>query len=179
MGVGTATAPIYAAHKQGYNLHVYADETRPLLQGARLTAFELQSAGVDVTLLCDNMAASLMKSGAINAVFVGADRIAANGDTANKIGTLGAAILAKRYNIPFYVCAPSSTFDRHCAFGADIPIELRAPSEVSEMWYKQPMTAAGVKIYNPSFDVTDAELITAFITDKGILTPPYISSLQA
>ncbi|MDR0818272.1 MAG: S-methyl-5-thioribose-1-phosphate isomerase [Oscillospiraceae bacterium] len=173
MGIGTATAPIYAGHKRGYGFKVYADETRPLLQGARLTAYELYSAGVDVTLLCDNMAASLMKSGKINAVFVGADRVAANGDTANKIGTLGVAVLAKLFGVPFYVCAPYSTIDAKTKTGADIVIEQREPSEVSEMWYKKPMTADGVKIYNPAFDVTDAELITAFVTEKGIVKPPY------
>jgi methylthioribose-1-phosphate isomerase len=178
MGIGTATAPLYTAQEKGYSLRVYADETRPLLQGARLTAFELKSAGVDITLLCDNMAASLMKSGKINAVFVGADRIAANGDTANKIGTLSVAILAKRFGIPVYVCAPVSTFDFNCPSGGEIPIELRAPDEVSEMWYKKPMTAPGVKIYNPAFDVTDAELITAFVTPLGLFSPAEIRALK-
>jgi len=178
MGIGTATAPIYAAYNAGYNPRVYADETRPLLQGARLTAFELQQSGVDVTLLCDNMAASLMKSGKIDAVFVGADRIAANGDTANKIGTYGVAILAKHFGVPFYVCAPISTFDFGTATGEKIPIEFRADDEVGKMWYQKPMTSEGVKIYNPAFDVTDSSLITAFVTERGVFAPSEISSLK-
>ncbi|MDR2530075.1 MAG: S-methyl-5-thioribose-1-phosphate isomerase [Oscillospiraceae bacterium] len=173
MGKGTATAPIYAAHDAGYNPRVYADETRPLMQGARLTAFELHQAGLDVTLICDNMSASLMKSGAIDAVFVGADRVAANGDAANKIGTLAVAILAKQYCVPFYVCAPYSTIDAGTPTGADIVIEQRDPTEVSHMWFSRPSTSPGVKVYNPAFDVTDAELITAFVTERGIVRGPY------
>lgn len=169
---GTATAPIYLGHEKGYHFKVYADETRPLLQGARLTAFELYSAGIDVTLLCDNMSASLMSTGAIQAVLVGCDRVAANGDTANKIGTSVVATVAKYYQIPFYVCAPTATIDFETKTGKDIVIEQRKPEEVSEMWYRKPMTAKGVKIYNPAFDVTDYQLITGFITEKGIVTSP-------
>ncbi|MCR5671084.1 MAG: S-methyl-5-thioribose-1-phosphate isomerase [Butyrivibrio sp.] len=170
---GTATAPMYLAHEKGMNIRVYCDETRPLLQGARLTAFELHSAGIDTTLLCDNMSASLMKSGAINAIFVGCDRVAANGDAANKIGTSVVATVAKRYGIPFYVCAPTSTIDINTKTGDDINIEQRKPEEVTDMWYKEPMAPAGVKVYNPAFDVTDNELITGIITEHGILRAPY------
>lgn len=169
---GTATAPIYLGQEQGYGFRVYADETRPLLQGARLTAFELYSAGVDVTLLCDNMSASLMQQGKIQAVLVGCDRVAANGDTANKIGTAVVAAVAKQYQVPFYVCAPTSTIDFATPTGAEIVIEQRKPEEVSHMWYTNPMTAEGVKIYNPAFDVTDHELITGFITEKGVVKRP-------
>lgn len=165
---GTATAPIYLGLEKNYNLHVYADETRPLLQGARLTAYELYSAGVDVTLICDNMCGSVMSQGLVQAVFVGCDRVAANGDTANKIGTSVVAAVAKQYNIPFYVCAPTSTIDFSTPTGQEIIIEERNPKEVSEMWYRQPMTVEGIKIYNPAFDITDHSLITAFITEKGI-----------
>ncbi len=169
---GTATAPLYLGQEQGYHFRVFADETRPLLQGARLTAFELYSAGIDVTLLCDNMAASLMANGKIQAILVGCDRVAANGDTANKIGTSMLAILAKHYGIPFYVCAPTSTIDLATPDGSRIVIEQRKADEVSKMWYKEPMTAGGVKIYNPAFDVTEHSLITAFITEKGIIHSP-------
>lgn len=169
---GTATAPIYLGHERGYGFHVYADETRPLLQGARLTAFELQAAGIDVTLLCDNMSASLMQQGLVQAVLVGCDRVAANGDTANKIGTAVVAAVAKQYNVPFYVCAPTSTIDFATPAGKDIVIEQRKPEEVSHMWYQKPMTAEGVKIYNPAFDVTDHSLISGFITEKGIVRSP-------
>lgn len=169
---GTATAPIYLGQEQGYRFRVYADETRPLLQGARLTAFELYSAGVDVTLLCDNMVASLMQQGKIQAVLVGCDRVAANGDTANKIGTAVVAAVAKQYRVPFYVCAPTSTIDFDTPTGAEIVIEQRKPEEVSHMWYTAPMTAEGVKIYNPAFDVTDHELITGFITEKAVVKRP-------
>jgi methylthioribose-1-phosphate isomerase len=167
-GIGTALAPIYVGHERGYDFKAYCDETRPLLQGARLTAWELSSAGVDTTLLCDNMAASLMASGKIDAIFVGCDRCAANGDIANKIGTLSLAINAKRYGIPFYVCFPSSTVDMNCPTGADIIIEQRAPEEVTEMWYEKRMAPDGVKVYNPAFDVTPNELITAIITEEGV-----------
>ena len=169
---GTATAPIYLGQEQGYGFRVYADETRPLLQGARLTAFELYSAGVDVTLLCDNMSASLMQQGKIQTVLVGCDRVAANGDTANKIGTAVVAAVAKQYQVPFYVCAPTSTIDFATPTGAEIVIEQRKPEEVSHMWYTNPMTAEGVKIYNPAFDVTDHELITGFITERGVVKRP-------
>ncbi len=175
---GTATAPMYLAHEKGMNIRVYCDETRPLLQGARLTAFELHSAGIDTTLLCDNMSASLMKSGAINAIFVGCDRVAANGDAANKIGTSVVATVAKRYNIPFYVCAPTSTIDMNTPTGDDINIEQRKPEEITEMWYKERMAPEGVKVYNPAFDVTDNELITGIVTEYGVLRAPYAESIR-
>lgn len=169
---GTATAPIYLGHEKGYGFRVYADETRPLLQGARLTAFELHSAGIDVTLLCDNMSASLMQQGLVQAVLVGCDRVAANGDTANKIGTSVVAAVAKQYHVPFYVCAPTSTIDFSTPTGEEIVIEQRKPEEVSHMWYSKPMTADGVRIYNPAFDVTNHSLIAGFITEKGIVKTP-------
>ncbi|MCR5134670.1 MAG: S-methyl-5-thioribose-1-phosphate isomerase, partial [Clostridiales bacterium] len=157
----------------------FADETRPLLQGARLTAYELQKAGVDVTLICDNMASIVMKNGWVNACFVGCDRVAANGDAANKIGTSGVAILAKHYGIPFYVLGPSSTIDLSCASGADIPIELRDGEEIRSMHYVKPMAPEGVKCYNPAFDVTDHELIAGIVTEKGIVRPPFKENLAA
>lgn len=175
---GTATAPMYLGHEKGYNFHVYCDETRPLLQGARLTSFELSSAGIDTTLICDNMAASVMKKGLVNAVFVGCDRVAANGDAANKIGTLGVAILAKRYGIPFYVVAPSSTIDLNTPTGAEIVIEERDGNEICEMWYEKRMAPEGVKTWNPAFDVTDNELITAIVTEWGVARAPYSESLR-
>lgn len=170
---GTATAPMYLGHEKGYNFKVYCDETRPLLQGARLTAYELASAGLDVTLQCDNMVSSLMREGKINAVFVGCDRVAANGDAANKIGTSGVAIIAKHYGVPFYVCAPSSTIDMNIATGADIVIEQRKSEEVTEMWYEKRMAPNDINVYNPAFDVTDNELITAIVTEKGIVKAPF------
>ena len=170
---GTATAPIYLGQERGYGLRVFADETRPLLQGGRLTAYELLSSGVDVTLICDNMASAVMKNGWVNAVFVGCDRVAANGDTANKIGTSGVAILAAHYGIPFYVCAPTSTIDLSTPTGADIRIEERKPEEVSEMWYRERMAPEGVKVFNPAFDVTDHSLITGIVTEYGVLRAPY------
>ena len=175
---GTATAPIYLAHEKGLNIKVYADETRPLLQGARLTAFELSSAGIDVTLLCDNMSGSLMREGKVQAIFVGCDRVAANGDVANKIGTSMVATLARRYNIPFYVCAPTSTIDLNTPTGADIVIEQRSPDEVTTMWYRERMAPEGIGVYNPAFDVTDNDLITAIITEHGIARAPYTDSLK-
>lgn len=175
---GTALGPIFLGHERGLHLNVYSCETRPLLQGARLTSFELDRAGVGCTLICDNMASIVMKEGKINAVFSGCDRVAANGDVANKIGTSGLAILAKHYGIPIYVFCPSSTFDPDCATGADIKIELRQPEEIKEMFYKQPMAPAGVKCYNPAFDVTDNDLITAIVTEKGICRAPYSESLK-
>lgn len=175
---GTATAPIYLGQERGYGFHVYADETRPLLQGARLTAFELQSAGVDVTLLCDNMSGMIMKQGKVQAVFVGCDRVAANGDTANKIGTSVVAAVAKRYGVPFYVCAPTSTIDWSTPTGDVIVIEQRKPEEVTEMWYASRMAPEGVKVFNPAFDVTDAELITGIVTEYGVARYPYTESLQ-
>ena len=174
---GTALAPIYLGKEKGYDFKVYADETRPLLQGARLTAWELQEAGVDVTLICDNMASIVMKEGRIQAVLVGCDRVAANGDAANKIGTSGVAILAKHYNIPFYVCAPLSTIDMNCKSGEDIHIELRKPEEITDKWYSKPMAPAGVKTYNPCFDVTDNSLISGIVTEKGIAYPLYKDSI--
>ena len=170
---GTALAPIYVAHEQGRRLRVYADETRPVLQGARLTAFELHRAGVDITLICDNMAAYVMAKGLVDVVFVGCDRVAKNGDTANKIGTLGVAILAKNYDIPFYVCAPFSTIDPDTATGDGIKIEERDGAEITDLWYKEKMAPAGVKTFNPAFDVTPAKFITGYITEKGILEPPF------
>ena len=174
---GTATAPIYLGQQRGYHFRVFADETRPLLQGARLTASELSAAGVDVTLICDNMAATVMKRGWIQAVFVGCDRVAANGDAANKIGTLGVAVLAKRFGIPFYICAPSSTIDLDTPTGAEIPIEERDGTEISHMWYAKPMAADGVKTFNPAFDVTDADLISGIVTEYGVARPPHTTSI--
>ena len=170
---GTATAPIYLGQERGYHFRVFCDETRPLLQGARLTAFELTQAGVDCTLECDNMCASLMKSGQVQAVLVGCDRVAANGDAANKIGTSVVATVAARYKIPFYVCAPTSTIDITVPDGDGIVIEQRSPEEVTSMWYESPMAPTGVKVYNPAFDVTDHELITGIITEYGVLHEPY------
>lgn len=175
---GTATAPIYLGQERGYNFRVFADETRPLLQGARLTAYELQASGVDVTLICDNMSAAVMRNGWIQAVFVGCDRVAANGDVANKIGTSVVATVAGRYKVPFYVCAPTSTIDMATQTGADIHIEQRPEEEVTQMWYRERMAPEGVKVYNPAFDVTDHELITAIVTEYGIAKAPFKDSLQ-
>lgn len=175
---GTATAPIYLGHEKGYNFRVFCDETRPLLQGARLTAFELQSAGVDVTLICDNMSAMVMRNGWVDAVFVGCDRVAANGDVANKIGTSVVATVAKRFNVPFYVCAPTSTIDLNTATGNDIKIEERPSTEVTDMWYQEKMAPKDVKVFNPAFDVTDNEYVSAIITEYGIARAPYTESLQ-
>lgn len=169
--LGTATAPMYAAHAAGRALKVFVDETRPLLQGARLTAWELDAAGIDVALLCDNAAASALATGEVDCAIVGTDRVAANGDVANKIGTLMLAIACKHFGVPFYVACPSSTFDPDCPTGADIPIEHRDAAEVRRT------DAADVPVYNPAFDVTPAELVTAFITDAGVLRPPYPKSL--
>ena len=175
---GTGLGPLILGAEKGYNFHAYVDETRPLLQGARLTSYELEKAGIDTTLICDNMASLVMKQGKINAVLVGTDRIAANGDIANKIGTSGVAILAKYYGIPFYVLGPYSTIDYKCKTGNDIVIEEREQSEIKEMWYKKPMALPETKCYNPAFDVTDNSLITAIITDRGILRAPYRESLE-
>lgn len=174
---GTALAPIYLGEERGYGFKVFADETRPLLQGARLTAYELSRAGVDVTLICDNMASTVMQKGWIQAVVVGCDRVAMNGDVANKIGTSGVAVLAKHYGIPFYVLGPTSTIDRQCPDGESIIIEERAPEEVTEMWYTHRMAPREVHVFNPAFDVTPHELITAIITEKGIFYPPFAESL--
>ena len=175
---GTALAPIHVGRERGMQFRVFTDETRPLLQGARLSAYELFADGVDTTLICDNMASSVMRRGWVQAVFVGCDRVAANGDTANKIGTSGVAILAKHHGIPFYVCAPMSTIDLNCPDGSAIRIEERPGAEVTDMWYKEPMAPEGVKVYNPAFDVTDAELITAFVTERGIIRPPFAPALK-
>ncbi len=168
---GTALAVIYRAAEMGKTISVYADETRPLLQGSRLTAWELADEGLDVTVLCDNMAASLMRAGKVDLVITGADRIAANGDTANKIGTLGLAILACEFGIPFYVAAPASTFDLDILSGDEIPIEERSPLEVTEGFGRR-TAPHGVKVYNPAFDVTPARLITAIITERGLIRKP-------
>lgn len=174
---GTALAPFYLALEQGVALKVYADETRPVLQGARLTAFELQQAGVDVTLITDNMAAHIMSKGWVQAVIVGTDRVAANGDVANKIGTYGVAVLAKAHNIPFYVACPLSTIDLSTPTGASIPIEERHPDEVTSAFGKR-TAPEGVKVYNPAFDVTPSEYVTAIVTEKGVVTAPYESGLR-
>lgn len=169
---GTALSPVYVAHEAGMKLKVYADETRPLLQGSRLTAWELHQAGIDVTAICDNMAAQVMKEGKIDLVIVGADRIAANGDAANKIGTYGVAVLAKYHNIPFYVAAPYSTFDLSLDGGDKIPIEQRPPEEIARGFGRR-TAPEKINFYNPAFDVTPHELITGIITEKGIITPPF------
>lgn len=176
---GTALGPILLGTERGMAFRVFADETRPLLQGARLTAYELYKAGVDVTLICDNMANTVMRRGWVNAVFVGCDRVAANGDTANKIGTCGVAILAKHYGIPVYVLGPTSTIDMNCPTGAEIEIEERDPDEIKTMFYEKPMAPLGVKCFNPAFDVTDNALIAGIVTEKGICRPPYTESLAA
>lgn len=175
---GTCLAPIYLGQQQGYSFKVFADETRPLLQGARLTSWELHKSGIDVTLICDNMASIVMKNGWVNAVVVGCDRMAANGDGANKIGTSGVAILAKEYGIPFYMYVPTSTIDFNTPTGAEIKIEERNGEEICKMWYEKNMAPNGVKTYNPAFDVTDAKYITAVITEKGIAYPPFSESLK-
>jgi methylthioribose-1-phosphate isomerase len=176
---GTGLGPLLLGKEKGYNFKVFTDETRPLLQGARLTSYELEKAGIDVTLICDNMASLVMKQGKINAVLVGADRIAANGDTANKIGTSGVAILAKHYGIPFYVLAPYSTVDFHCKNGDEIVIEERDGDEIKNLWYEKPMALSETKCFNPAFDVTDHSLITAIITDKGVVRAPFQQNLEA
>ena len=176
---GTGLGPLFLAKERGIELHAWCDETRPLLQGARLTAYELQQAGIDCTLICDNMASLVMKEGKINACFVGCDRVARNGDTANKIGTSGVAILAKHYGIPVYTLGPTSTIDMNCPDGAHIPIELRDGDEIKNLWYEKPMALPEVKCFNPSFDVTDHELLTGIVTEKGICYPPFNESLAA
>jgi methylthioribose-1-phosphate isomerase len=176
-GYGTALGVIRAAWAQGKKIHVYVDETRPVLQGARLTAWELQREGIPATLITDNMAGFLMKQGKIQKVVVGADRIAANGDTANKIGTYSVAVLARAHRIPCYVAAPLSTFDGSTRTGRDIPIEERAPAEVTTC-RGVPLAPAGIAVYNPAFDVTPGSYITAFVTEKGIVRPPYRETLR-
>lgn len=173
---GSALAPVYVANSSGKRIAVIADETRPLLQGARLTAWELMQAGVDVTLICDNMAGQVMKEGRVKAVLVGADRIAANGDSANKIGTYSVAVLARAHSIPFYVLAPTTTFDLKTPSGDGIPIEERGAEEVTEFSGRR-TAPRGIKTYSPAFDVTPAELITAIVCEKGILRPPYLQSI--
>lgn len=174
---GTALAVIFAAHEGGKSVHVFADETRPLLQGSRLTAWELQRRGIPVTLICDNMAAQVMKEGKVQVAIVGADRIAANGDTANKIGTYGVALLAKAHGIPFYVAAPSSTFDLTLRDGSAIPIEQRDPREVTHGMGRA-TAPEGVAVYNPAFDVTPAELIAGIITERGVIRPVNTVTIQ-
>lgn len=175
---GTALGPLILGTERGMHFHVFADETRPLLQGARLTSYELDKNGIDVTLICDNMASMVMKNGWIQACFVGCDRVAANGDAANKIGTSGVAILAKHYGIPFYVLGPSSTVDLACPTGDDIRIELRDEREIKEKFYREPMAPERVKCYNPAFDVTDHSLIAGIVTEKGVCRAPYTESLK-
>jgi methylthioribose-1-phosphate isomerase len=177
-GSGTALAVIYAAWEQGRRFPVYADETRPLLQGARLTAWELRQAGIDVTLLCDSMAGQVMREGRVGLILVGADRIAANGDTANKIGTYGVAVLARAHGIPFYVAAPSSTFDLSLPTGDRIPIEQRDAREVTH-GFDRATAPEGVRVYNPAFDVTPAELIAGIITERGIIRPVTAETIRA
>jgi len=171
-GIGTALAPIYLAHEQGRRVHVYVDETRPLLQGSRLTAWELQHAGIPCTLITDGAAASLMRQTKIDLILVGADRICANGDFANKIGTYGLAVLARHHGVPFYCAAPWSTVDASLADGALIPIEQRAAAEVTVM-AGRPIAPDGVAALNPAFDVTPARYVTGFVTDRGIVQPPF------
>lgn len=175
---GTALGVIYKAKEEGKNIKVFACETRPLLQGARLTTWELMKKGIDVTLNCDNMAAALMAQGKINRVIAGADRIAANGDTANKIGTYSLAVLAHFHKIPFYIAAPKSTFDLSIKSGKNIPIEQRSHTEVTGLFSKTSIAPKNVKVFNPAFDVTPHYLITAIITDKGIIKPPYRKNIS-
>lgn len=176
-GIGTALAPMYVAHEKGRQFKVYADETRPLLQGSRLTCFELRRNGIDVTVQCDNMAATLMKKGIITKIITGTDRVAANGDAANKIGTYTLAVLAKHHGIPFYIASPYSTFDFDCPDGDSIPIEERDGNELYFLGDKQ-IAPTEVKTYNPAFDVTPHELITAFITEKGVFSPDEIGCMR-
>lgn len=175
--LGTALAPLYLAHDAGLRFRVYSDETRPLLQGSRLTAWELQRSGLDVTTICDNMAAAMMQARLIDLVIVGTDRVAANGDVANKIGTLGVAILAKYFDIPFYVACPASTIDLRTATGKEIVIEERSAEEVTSFGERQ-TAPEGIQVRNPAFDVTPAHLVTGIITEQGILRPPYTDSIR-
>lgn len=178
VGLGTALSAVYRAKQLGKRIKVYACETRPLLQGARLTCWELKKNKVDVTLICDNMAGYLMQQGKIDKVFIGADRIAANGDSANKIGSYSLAVLARQHRVPFYVVAPHSTVDKRLAGGSRIPIEQRSGKEVSELFFKKPIALAQVKIYNPAFDVVPARLITAIVTDRTVLRFPYAQKIK-
>ena len=175
---GTALSPIHLGREKGMHFRVFCDETRPLLQGARLSSFEMMADGVETYVICDNMASQVMKNGWIDAVFVGCDRVAANGDCCNKIGTSGVAILAKYYGVPFYVLGPTSTIDMSIEKGEDITIEQRPAEEVTEMWYKKRMAPEGVKVYNPCFDFADHELISGIVTEYGIARPPFNESLK-
>lgn len=175
---GTALGIIYSASCQGKKIKVFVCETRPMLQGARLTTWELKRHGVDVTLICDSMAASLMAQGKIKKVFTGADRIAANGDAANKIGTYALAVLARHHKVPFYIAAPASTFDLNIKNGRGIPIEQRDKREVTELFFKKPIAGKDIKVFNPAFDITPHHLISGMITDKGIIRPPYIKNIR-
>jgi methylthioribose-1-phosphate isomerase len=175
---GTALGVLYRAKENGKRFKVFACETRPLLQGARLTTWELKQKGIDVTLICDNMAATLMRQGQIDKVITGADRITANGDTANKIGTYSLAVLARYHDIPFYVAAPASTFDVRMKSGKDIVIEQRPAEEVTRGFFKKPIAPENVAVYNPAFDVTDHALISAIITDRGLIRPPYLRQIK-
>jgi methylthioribose-1-phosphate isomerase len=175
---GTALGVIYHAHKSGKKIKVFSCETRPILQGARLTTWELKRNGIDVTLICDSMAAILMRQRAVDMVVTGADRIALNADSANKVGTYNLAVLSRYHRIPFYVAAPISTFDFKISSGKDIPIEQRQPEEVTSMFFKKPIAAKGIKVFNPAFDITPHHLITAIITDKGIIKPPYKRNIK-
>ncbi len=177
-GIGTAFGVIYRAHQLGKNVSVYADETRPLLQGARLTVWELMTAKIPVTLICDNMAAALMQQGKVDMVIVGADRIAADGSVANKIGTYNVALLTKHHGIPFYVAAPLSTFDRNISSGEEIPIETRPEDEVRKVFDRCLITVPDVPCWNPAFDVTPPELVSGIITEKGILYPPFSQTIN-
>jgi len=175
---GTALAVIYRAQEEGKKIKVFACESRPMLQGARLTAWELKKNNIDVTLICDNTAATLMRQGKIDKVITGADRIAANADTANKIGTYNLAVLSRYHKIPFYIAAPETTFDLSIKTGKDIHIEERDEREVTELFFKKPIAPKGVKVFNPAFDITDHHLITGIITDKGIIRPPYLENIK-
>lgn len=177
-GIGTATAGMYVAHAEGNEFTVYCDETRPLLQGSRLTAWELQQAGIDAVVITDNMTAQVMREGKVDVVIVGSDRIAANGDAANKIGTYGVAILAAYHNIPFYVAAPYSTFDLSLKSGEDIPIELRGSEEITEGFGKR-TAPTDIRTYSPAFDVTPADLIAGIITERGIISPVTTENVAA
>ena len=177
MGMGTALAPVYLAAEQGRTIHVFSDEPRPLLQGARITTWELDQAGLPVTLIGDGMAASVMRQGRVQAVIVGTDRVAANGDVANKIGTYGVAILAKEHGIPFYVAAPSSTIDFATPDGDAIEIELRDPDELRRLGERQ-TAPVNIDVYNPAFDVTPARLVSAIVTEKGVVEPPFETNLR-
>jgi methylthioribose-1-phosphate isomerase len=177
-GYGTALSVFFKAKKDKKRFEVFACETRPLLQGARITTWELKQNKIKTTLICDSMAASLMKKGVIDKIFVGADRITLSGDFANKIGTYNLASLAKFHNIPFYVVAPLSTFDKNLKSGKDIPIEFRDKNEITNLYFKQAIAPQGIGVFNPAFDVTDAELVTAFITEKGIIKPPYAKNIK-